>query len=318
MKHNKLKNLISKKKGFTIIELIISIFVLSIAVVGIYNALTVITILTTDSADRLTGTYLAQEGMEIVRNIRDTNWLNMDAASTIHTTYSWDNGLAENALPSSRGCTSLIPCKADYRSESLENGAGYLQISSSGFYVYDSNPSLDTTKFKRRIIVVPTTDVDNISSPYHILKVKVQVSWDKKSTTLNPFISADHCCPDSSDISCTVGSSNCVTTQGTLYNWYNTNILASGVQITSDAALTTVISEADVTMLSSLQTFPLYAKVLPSNATNQGVTWSTTDGTCLSVTTNGLVTAVGSGCTAYITATTVDGLWPWTIYFDVN
>ena len=70
--------IIKNNKGFTIIELIISIFILSVGLVGVFNALSVVTVLTAGSADRVTATYLAQEGMEIVRNIRDTNWLAMD------------------------------------------------------------------------------------------------------------------------------------------------------------------------------------------------------------------------------------------------
>jgi prepilin-type N-terminal cleavage/methylation domain-containing protein len=52
-------------KGFTLIELIISVFILSVAVVGIFNAFSIMIILTSDAADRLTATYLAQEGEEI-------------------------------------------------------------------------------------------------------------------------------------------------------------------------------------------------------------------------------------------------------------
>src|ERR1035437_4630247 len=108
----------SESKGFTIIELVISISILSVAVVGIFNALSVLIILTSDSADRLTGTYLAQEGMEIVRNIRDTNWLDMNKATlagNVGTVYSWDNGLASNGFPDHPNCESQSnkSCRAD-------------------------------------------------------------------------------------------------------------------------------------------------------------------------------------------------------------
>jgi len=65
-------------KGFTIVEIIIAIFITSIVLMGIFSIFYVVTVLASDSSDRLTATYLAQEGMEIVRNIRDKNWLNMD------------------------------------------------------------------------------------------------------------------------------------------------------------------------------------------------------------------------------------------------
>uniref|UniRef100_UPI0002892B57 Ig-like domain-containing protein n=1 Tax=Clostridium arbusti TaxID=1137848 RepID=UPI0002892B57 len=49
----------------------------------------------------------------------------------------------------------------------------------------------------------------------------------------------------------------------------------------------------------------LVAKVAPSNATNKGVTWSTSNGKVATVS-NGVVRAVGKG-TATITVATVDG-----------
>src|SRR3989338_7885463 len=88
------------KNGFTIIELIISIFILSVAVVGIFSAFSMMAILTADVTDRLTATYLVQEGMEIIRNIRDTNWLNMDAGSPGAT---WLDGLT-SCSANSGGC----------------------------------------------------------------------------------------------------------------------------------------------------------------------------------------------------------------------
>ena len=51
----------------------------------------------------------------------------------------------------------------------------------------------------------------------------------------------------------------------------------------------------------------LVATVLPSNASNKSVTWSSSDDTVATVNSNGLVTAVGDSGNANITVTTVDG-----------
>lgn len=50
----------------------------------------------------------------------------------------------------------------------------------------------------------------------------------------------------------------------------------------------------------------LQAEILPKNATNKNVTWTTSDSAVLSVDSKGTVTAVGSGA-AYVIATTEDG-----------
>lgn len=68
---NKLKS----QKGFSLPEVMIGIFVLTVAVVAATNLL--ISLLTANQANvkSLQAYYLAQEGLEAVRNIRDTNWL---------------------------------------------------------------------------------------------------------------------------------------------------------------------------------------------------------------------------------------------------
>ena len=54
------------------------------------------------------------------------------------------------------------------------------------------------------------------------------------------------------------------------------------------------------------ETYQLSATVLPSNATNKGLNWTTSNASVATVNSNGLVTAVGPG-TATITATAKDG-----------
>ena len=156
------------KNGFTIIELVITIFVLSIAVIGAYNAFTIMNILTSNSSDRFTAAYLAQEGIEIVRNIRDTNWIEED---------DWTAGLSDGDW------------EADYKTFGDEMtplepyGSGsYLLVDENGFYNYLSG---DETKFKRKIALtslpIPGTEED----VFDILKVSVTVSWDEKANILH-------------------------------------------------------------------------------------------------------------------------------------
>lgn len=62
-------------RGFTILELLAAILVIAIGVLSAYTVTQQIIAYTFSSASRLTGAYLAKEGIEIIRNIRDTNWL---------------------------------------------------------------------------------------------------------------------------------------------------------------------------------------------------------------------------------------------------
>lgn len=202
-------NAYKKQKGFTIIELIISIFILSIAVVGVFGAFSMIVILTSDATNRLTATYLAQEGMEIIRNIRDSNWLNMDANPGMA---SWDDYISS--------CEGS-GCEVDFTTTgSVSNpirpytlSGNYLNKNVNGFYSYGSGTA---TKFKRKITVSPIQDVDGKSD--HILMVITRVAWDQKATVLGPSRLAE----TSINADCAgSNSSNCITIEETLYNWYN-------------------------------------------------------------------------------------------------
>jgi len=187
------------RNGFTLIELIIAIFILSFAIVGIFSVFSMTVILTSDASARLTGTFLAQEGMEIVQNIRDTNWLKMDAEAlaggTVITTWLDDMFCASG-------------CEADYRDSKLSpwSDGKYLQIdNSTGFYVYNSTGSPET-KFKRKIIVAPISGAD------YAVKVIVEVSWDGKPNILYQTARVAGPCDD---------TSNCITVEKIFYDWYN-------------------------------------------------------------------------------------------------
>ncbi len=156
--------------GFTLIELVISIFILVVAIIGIYNSFSTVVILTAGASSRFTAAYLAQEGVEIVRNTRDNNWLNSRV---------WSDGLL--------GCEN--GCEADYKTGEVGSantaltpfGDNYLKIKSDPnitknvFYSYDSFGSFTTTKFKRKITITPDP---NPLRP--VLKVSVLVTWMEK------------------------------------------------------------------------------------------------------------------------------------------
>ena len=76
------------KRGFTILELMAAIVVISIGVLGAYSVVQQIFSATFVSSTRLTATYLAQEGIENIRNIRDINWLQGN---------DWDEGMVNNS-----------------------------------------------------------------------------------------------------------------------------------------------------------------------------------------------------------------------------
>lgn len=140
-------------RGITILEVIVAIFVLTIGMVGAHLVIQHIIYLTSLASSRLTAAYLAQEGIEIVRNIRDSNWLKQRTDSNI----SWDEGLPVGEW------------EADYNAQNLTDtyDGDFLKID-EGFYNYNSGTE---TKFKRKITIVkPEED---------ILEITVTVSWEE-------------------------------------------------------------------------------------------------------------------------------------------
>ena len=88
-------------------EVLVAVLVISIGVAASYIAVQRIFAYSFSASRRLTAAYLAKEGIEIVRNIRDTNWIEGE---------SWDRGLVDDG--GFKGCSSLGSqayfCEADY------------------------------------------------------------------------------------------------------------------------------------------------------------------------------------------------------------
>lgn len=78
-----------KNKAFTLIEVVMSVAIISVLLTAVYGL-----IITTINANQrnihtFQATMLANEGLEVVRYMRDSNWLQ---------NYSWDKGLESGTM----------------------------------------------------------------------------------------------------------------------------------------------------------------------------------------------------------------------------
>ncbi|XOB41129.1 MAG: type IV pilus modification PilV family protein [Candidatus Nealsonbacteria bacterium] len=162
------------KKGFTLLEVIVAVFILTVGVGGSFALIQQTLFAAAMAQSRIIAAYLAQEGIEIIRNIRDNNWLEQRESSEV----LWNDGL-NNCLPPN-SC-----CEADYETDTPSsypplttiagctfNDLRYLNIDNSGFYSYSGD---NQTKFKRRIFI-ELIDTDKI-------KVEVVVEWKERGRT---------------------------------------------------------------------------------------------------------------------------------------
>jgi len=119
------------KKGFTIIEIITAIFVLIVGIGAVSGLITYILSSISIVENKMIAAYLAQEGIELVRNIRDNNLI---AGNDVFS------GLDENSYEASYNLDSLA---------TFTNGKIYFS-SSTG---YTNNSSTQETKFTRKITI---------------------------------------------------------------------------------------------------------------------------------------------------------------------
>jgi prepilin-type N-terminal cleavage/methylation domain-containing protein len=155
------------KQGFTLMEVIISIAVVLTALV---SALALITFSTAGirlNKSKIIASGLAQEGLELVKNIRDNNWLHNCPACDRRTVGTWRTGLG------------VGDWRVQYNSGVLLSFSSTpLRIDSSGFYQYDSGSN---TSFYRKINIQYISD-DQI-------KVVSEITWSENGR--NQIVSAE-------------------------------------------------------------------------------------------------------------------------------
>jgi prepilin-type N-terminal cleavage/methylation domain-containing protein len=168
------------KKGFTLIESLVAITVLMLVISGASTAVSQGISSYTYSKNQITAFYLAQEGIEHVRNMRDQNGL---------TGVHWLRGFAETP---SDPCFFGRVCQVGL--SSVDSGINYAvsacsgtcpnlrHNASSGFYGYDSSwvPSI----FRREVRITSVSSNE--------VQVAVTVSWSFKSATERSFTAREN------------------------------------------------------------------------------------------------------------------------------
>jgi type II secretory pathway pseudopilin PulG len=143
-------------KSFTLIEIIVAMFLLTVGAGAAFGVIQTTIELTSAASNQLIASYLAQEGVELIRNIRDGNYLKQRTDPEI----SWDRAISIGS-----------DYRLDYQSDGFPDigcnlGIGnFLKFNGEFYNCFDG----EETKFKRKITVEkPEEDT---------IKIIVEVSW---------------------------------------------------------------------------------------------------------------------------------------------
>jgi len=183
-----------KNKGFTLVETLIAIAIFSMSIIALMSVLATGIADTSYAKNKIIASYLAEEGIEYIRNMRDT-----------YITYSptpvqgWNNFKLKILQQPHCQSVSGIGCSFtdslnNYDLSSLQTSANFISCSSgSGCSLYFSNtlgknsysylPTTINSGFTRKMMFTESTN-----NPLE-LKVISIVSWSKNSINYNVIFS---------------------------------------------------------------------------------------------------------------------------------
>jgi prepilin-type N-terminal cleavage/methylation domain-containing protein len=177
---NKKYQVNTKESGFTLLETLIAIFIMTVAFTALLTLMTTSMFSARYANNEITATYLAQEAMDYIRNDRDTtaflnsNWSVGGITSFIG--HYGDPSLGTECFDSSTGCmvdanlsvvNGCVGVCPSFFYESAPGGGAY--------YVYSASSTTRPTSFVR------TVKMDLVTPDE--LAVTVLVSWQNGSVS---------------------------------------------------------------------------------------------------------------------------------------
>lgn len=322
-----LKNIRSKKysKGFTLVESLVAIGILSISILGAFTAVQNGIKNSTIAKDEITAFYLAQEGMEYIRNIRDENSLH-DISGT---PTNWLTGLVVTSSATSGPCDFGKTCTLDSNAKTAATCSGGFgtcpvlnEDPTTGLYGYNS--SWPASNFSRE---VQFTQVNGSLE----VKATMNVTWTTRGSTKSFQISEsffNRLDVTTSPFSTSIARDSVSTKAwGNALTWSHTN---NGnflfVVVRSDASTVTGVTYGGVAMtplddilVNSTWHYPTYYLVNPpTGANNISVTTAAANIAASAVSYSGVRTSSPiniktNGNPPLSVTTTVDN--DWSIFF---
>lgn len=192
-------------KGFSIAEVVLSSFLLTTGMVTIMSLFSLSHRSSSDSRDVIIATQLAQEGVELVRNVRDNNiayrtenWTTGDNCST-STSVDCD---PFRYFPDGMGRRCVISYDSSPTSDISCSGTPATALALNNAGLYQHGGGVTSTRFHRLLKIDHTSGSDTA-------RIQSFVSWQDPGSNLNGNGATTWCIP----------YNKCVYTELLLYNW---------------------------------------------------------------------------------------------------
>lgn len=204
-KNKKIKN--AKNKGFSLLESILAVFLVAIGLVASLKLLTAGVSQSLKNRDQFTASLLAQEGVELARNMRDNAWVDGDPSTE---SFHYFPSLDQNKCRTDKNYTGIIDTTTN---RCVGAAASYTRLYMNGNYYVDATSGGNETRYYRRIKFAyyscdASTGVCSSTgqkSGSNQVRVTSLVSWNGAIPVLN-------------ESNCNAGNS-CAYTQVSLNNW---------------------------------------------------------------------------------------------------
>lgn len=185
------KKLSKNTGGFTLTEVMIGIMILTVAIVSATNLLVGLISTNQNNVTSLQAYYLAQEGLEAVRNIRDTNWLHnqdwlgkeSDALWGGHFEVGQEYSVNLEGAAFNRGITdgltgdiSLLNSAKPWSISDGSTGLIYKYSNEPDVYLTSAAGTGENSGFKRIIAIKPYEDSSGSVLEGYVL-VESKVAW---------------------------------------------------------------------------------------------------------------------------------------------
>lgn len=158
--------MINNMKGFSILELLIVIFIISVGFVAVFSLFTKSIATSAQVKNEIIAANLAAEAIEVIINIRSSNWLEDCPYDDFGTDCSSD------VFP--------LDTNVNYNSASVSSTSDKLYLKNiSGELYYTHDSSGEPTPFSRRVEINKLIDVDGIS----YREVRSIVTWEQFGKT---------------------------------------------------------------------------------------------------------------------------------------